>query len=116
MHLGTITSPWTELPEAGLLASPGLDYRVIEAATPVTYVEYERPRLEAFLVEKTGRALFIEAWGELYVRSHLGLHQVHSRRASCSVLSNYFGRDGAIRFYFPDNTALMLLFKYCGQA
>lgn len=116
MRLGTITSSWTELPAAGLLASPGLDYRAIEAATPVTYVEQERPALEALLAEKTGRAVFIEAWGELYVQTHLGLHQVHSRRASCSVLSNYFGRDGAIRFYFPDNTALMLLFKYCGQA
>lgn len=27
----------------------------------------------------------------------------------------YIGRDGAIRFYFRDATAEMLLFKYCGQ-
>jgi hypothetical protein len=115
MRIGTVASTWTKLPAAGLLPSPGLDYRTIEAATAVTYVEQERPELEALLVEKAGRAIFIEAWGELYVRTHLGLHQVHSRRASCSVLTNYFGRDGAIRFYFPDATALMLLFKYCGQ-
>ncbi|MEN3370715.1 MAG: hypothetical protein V7609_2858 [Verrucomicrobiota bacterium] len=92
-----------------------MDYHTIEAATPVIYVEQERPALEALLAENTGRAVFIEAWGELYVRTHLGLHQVHSRRASCSVLSDYIGRDGAIRFYYPDATALMLLFKYCGQ-
>lgn len=115
LRIGTVASTWTKLPAAGLLPSPGLDYRTIEAATPVTYVEQERPALEVFLVEKTESAVFIEAWGELYVRTHLGLHQVHSRRASCSVLTNYFGRDGAIRFYFPDATALMLLFKYCGQ-
>jgi hypothetical protein len=115
MRIGLVASPWTELPAAGLLPSPGLDYRVIEAATPVTYVEYERPALEALLAENAGRSLFVEAWGELYIRTHLGLHQIHSRRASCSVLSNYVGRDGAIRFYFPDATAVMLLFKYCGQ-
>ncbi len=57
----------------------------------------------------------MEAWGEFYVRNHIGLHQVHSRRASCSVLKDYQGRDGAIRFYFQDGTAEMLLFKYCGQ-
>jgi hypothetical protein len=81
----------------------------------VPFVEYERPALEALLTEKTRAALFIEAWGELYVRTHLGLHQVHSRRASCSVLTDYVGRDGAIRFYFREGTAEMLLFKYCGQ-
>jgi hypothetical protein len=115
MRIGTVASAWTQLPAAGLLESPGLDYGVIEAATPVTYVEYERSALEALLAEKTTRAVFIEAWGELYIRTHLGLHQVHSRRASYGVLSDYIGRDGAIRFYFPDATALMLLFKYCGQ-
>lgn len=115
MRIGIVASPWTELPAAGLIPSPGLDYHTIEAVTPVAYVEYERPALEALLAENAGRALFIEAWGELYVRNHLGIHQVHSRRASCSVLSDYIGRDGAIRFYYPDATAVMLLFKYCGQ-
>jgi hypothetical protein len=115
MRIGTVASPWTELPAAGLLPSPGLDYHTIEAVTPVAYVEYERPALEALLAENAGRALFIEAWGELYVRNHIGIHQVHSRRASCSVLSDYIGRDGAIRFYYSDATAGMLLFKYCGQ-
>jgi len=69
-----------------------------------------------YLAEKTGRAIFIEAWGEFYLRNHLGIHQIHSRRASCSVLKDEIGRDGAIRFYFGnDATAEMLLFKYCGQ-
>jgi hypothetical protein len=36
-------------------------------------------------------------------------------RASCSVLRDFIGRDGAIRFYYPDMTAELLLFKYCGQ-
>jgi hypothetical protein len=116
VRVGIVASAWKELPAPGMLRFRGLDYREIEAAGPVTYIEYERPALETLLAEKTGRAIFIEAWGELYVRNHLGIHQVHSRRASCSVPQDYAGRDGAIRFYFgSDATAEMLLFKYCGQ-
>ena len=36
-------------------------------------------------------------------------------RASCSVPRDLIGRDGAIRFYFDDGHAELLLFKYCGQ-
>jgi len=115
MRVGVIASTWNELPAAGLTKSSGLDYHLLEAASPVAYVEYERPRLEVLLTDKTKRALFIEAWGELYIRVHVGIHQVHSMRASCSVPRDLVGRDGAIRFYFRDKTAEMLLFKYCGQ-
>jgi hypothetical protein len=116
MRLGIVPSVWRELPPAGLLKSSGLDYREIEAASAVTYAEFERPALEALLTDKTRRAIFIEAWGELYVRNHLGIHQVHSMRASCSVLRDYLGRDGAIRFYFAEEARTeLILFKYCGQ-
>lgn len=116
VRIGVVPSVWQELPAAGIAGCRGLDYQEIEAARPVAYTEYERPALETLLMEKTERALFIEAWGELYIRNHLGIHQVHSRRASCSVLQDYTGRDGAIRFYLGrDATAEMLLFKYCGQ-
>jgi hypothetical protein len=116
VRVGIVASTWRELPAAGMTASRGLDYQEIEAAGPITYIEHERPALETLLAQKTGRALFIEAWGELYVRNHLGIHQLHSRRASCSVLTDYKGRDGALRFYYGDDaTAEMLLFKYCGQ-
>jgi hypothetical protein len=115
MRVGIITATWSELPPAGVVKFPGLDYRAIEAASPFSYVEYERSALEILLTDKTERAVFIEAWGELYVRTHVGIHQVHSMRASCSVPRDLLGRDGAIRFYFPDGTAEMLLFKYCGQ-
>ena len=116
VRVGVAASAWRELPAPGVRACRGFDYREIEAAGLVTYIEYERPALEALLAEKTGRAIFVEAWGEFYVRNHPGIHQLHSRRASCSVLQDYTGRDGAIRFYFGSNaTAEMLLFKYCGQ-
>jgi hypothetical protein len=116
MRVGIITSTWTELPVAGLVKSTGLNYHALENVSPVTYVEYERPALELLLTEKTSNAILIEAWGELYVRAHLGIHQVHSMRASCSVPRDFLGRDGAIRFYFAEkNRAELLLFKYCGQ-
>jgi hypothetical protein len=115
LGVAVVPSTWQGLPAAGMVDFPGLDYGRIEAATPTKFVEYDRPALEALLTEKTRRSLFIEAWGELYVRTHLGLHQVHSRHASCSVLADFVGRDGAIRFYYPGGTAETLLFKYCGQ-
>jgi hypothetical protein len=116
MRVGIVASSWSELPSAGLVKSPGLDYRTIESASPVSYLEYERPALELLLADKAKRAALIEAWGELYVRTHAGIHQVHSMRASCSVPRDLIGRDGAIRFYFnEDNHAELVLFKYCGQ-
>ena len=116
VRVGIVASAWRELPAAGMIGCRGLDYQEIEAAGPVAYIDYERPALETLLAEKAGRALFIEAWGELYVRNHLGIHQVHSRRASCSVLQDHKGRDGAIRFYFAEEARTeLMLFKYCGQ-
>lgn len=116
VRVGIVASAWTELPAPGVTGCRGLDYREIEKTEPVTYIEYDRPALETLLTEKTGRAVFVEAWGEFYSRDHAGIHQVHSRRASCGVLRDFVGRDGAIRFYFGgDATAEMLLFKYCGQ-
>lgn len=116
LRIGIIESVWTELPPTGMLKSPGLDYGQLEAVAPVTYLEYTRPALEELLMDKARRAILIEAWGELYVRIHIGLHQIHSMRASCSVLRDFVGRDGAIRFYFAEHSrAELLLFKYCGQ-
>ncbi len=116
MHGCASESTGQTLPPIGLGKSTGLDYHALENASPATYIEYERPALELLLTQKTRDAVLVEAWGELYVRSHLGIHQVHSMRASCSVPRDLVGRDGAIRFYFPDGTAELLLFKYCGQS
>jgi len=115
LRVGVVASSWSDLPPTRLMKSPGLDYREIETASPVNYLEYERPALELLLADKAKRAGLIEAWGELYVRTHAGIHQLHSMRASCSVSRDLIARDGAIRFYFPDKTAELLLFKYCGQ-
>ena len=116
MRVGVVTSEWSQLPVSGLFPADGLDYAELERASPITYQEMERPALEQFLAVKTRRAIFIEAWGALYLRGRPGIHQVHSRRASCSVRTDYVGRDGAVRFYYRESVAEMMLFKYCGQA
>ena len=116
IRLGLVASTWSELPSAGLEKSPGLDYRVIEQESSVTYAEVARPALELLLADKAKRAVFVEAWGDLYIRTHVGIHNVHSMRASCSVPRDLIARDGAIRFYFTEESRCeLLLFKYCGQ-
>lgn len=116
LRLGVVFSTWTELPAAGVEPASGLDYATIEAAAAVDYVTYERPALETLLVKKARRAIFAEAWGELYAHAHAGVHQVHSRRASLAVPVDVTGRDGALQLYFADDCRReMLLFKFAGQ-
>src|SRR4051812_15803461 len=116
VRIGIITSTWTELPPAGVRLTSGLDYAVVEAEHLTTFGILERTVLEEMLISKARRAIFIEAWGEFYVRAHIGIHQVHSRRASFALRRDLIGRDGALRFYFPSpNRSEMLLFKFAGQ-
>jgi hypothetical protein len=116
MRVGVITSRWSQLPESGIFPVAGLDYAELERAQVVDFREMERTALETMLKAKADRAIFVEAWGAFYRRDGLGIHQVHSRRASCSVRTDYTGRDGALRFYYrEDSAAEMFLFKYCGQ-
>jgi len=116
MRLGIFPYTWSELPASGVFPAAGLDYADFERANPIVYREMERPALEELLSAKARRAIFVEAWGALYLRDRLGIHQVHSRRASCSVRSDHVGRDGAVRFFYREDSASeMLLFKYCGQ-
>jgi hypothetical protein len=115
MRLGLIGDSWTTLPETGVFPAAPLDYAALEHLHPVVYRETDRVELEELLRSKTGRALCLQVWGAFYLRDQVGIHQVHSRRASCSVRSDHIGKDGALRFYFPEKTAETVLFKYCGQ-
>ncbi len=114
MRSGVVTGNWVDLPEPGIFDSPSCDYAALEREVPVIFAAHDRPALEELLLACCERALFIEAWGELYVRGHLGIHQVHSRRRSDSVPKDIKGRDGAVRFYF-EVSAELWLFKYAGQ-
>ncbi|MGI8889217.1 MAG: hypothetical protein ACR2G0_00320 [Chthoniobacterales bacterium] len=115
MRVGFIEETWRQIPRPGVLQTAGLDYADLERVSPVIYRETERVALEKFLQARTARAIFIEAWGAFYRREEFGIHQVHSRRASCSMPMDLVGRDGALRFYFSQNAGEMILFKYCGQ-
>lgn len=115
VRAGIVTGQWSEKPEPMMEDCTGLDYATIEAQHEIKYVHYEHEVLAGMLIERGKAALRVEAWGELYRRQYLGMHQVHSRRASCAVRTDIVGRDGALRFYLPDGTSEMFLFKYCGQ-
>lgn len=115
MRVGVVSSQWSQLPTSGVSSAAGLNYAEFERESPIAYREMERPELEDFLAAKARRAIFVEAWGAFYLRGKPGIHQVHSRRASCSVRNDYVGRDGAVRFFYRENLAEMILFKYCGQ-
>lgn len=115
VRLGIIRSDYKHLPDQGLFACEGLDYRQIESMHNVFYEHYEQHALEELLIAKTERATFLEVWGEVYRHNHFGIHQVHCRRTSCAVAEDIEFRDGALRFYFPHQSSETLLFKFCGQ-
>lgn len=116
IRVGIVQSDWRELPVAGVRRIDSFDYATLEAEHVIEYVPYEREAVETMLVAKAQRAFFVEAWGELYVRKHAGIHQVHSRRASDAVPRDVIGRDGGLQLYFASpNVCEMLLFKYSGQ-
>lgn len=115
MRLCILKSQYETRPEPLLEVAPPHDFREFDAGGETEYVVYDHDPLEDLLVAKGKRALRVEAWGELYIRNHLGVHQLHSRRASSAMPTDIIGRDGAIKLYYPDKTAEMLLFKFSGQ-
>lgn len=116
LAVGIIKSAWSELPAVGIRPIDGLDYHRLEAEHTIDFARFEREALEQLLMHKTRRAIFVEAWGELYLRAHIGVHQIHSRRASFAVARDLIGQDGVVRFYFEKpNETEMLLFKFAGQ-
>jgi hypothetical protein len=117
IRLGIIRSTWRELPPEGVrIIERPIDYTALEATHVVEYLPHERHALEQLLVDKSRRAIFVVAWGEFYMRAHIGIHQIHSRRASHAVTRDVIGQDGAICFYFAEGQATeMLLFKFDGQ-
>lgn len=117
VRAGLVRGTWTVLPPRGITPGPGLDYGRIEAETNVFFEHYERLTLEALLTESARRAVLLEAWGVPYRnKNRRGIHQIHSRRASCAVSEDIQGRDGALRFYFAeDRSSLFVMLKFCGQ-
>jgi hypothetical protein len=115
IRLGILPSTYSRRPERLLESRAPLDYTVIEAMNTIDFVPIEHDPIEALLIDKCNSAIRAEVWGELYIRQHLGIHQVHSRRASCAVERDIIGRDGALKLYYRDGLAELLMFKFCGQ-
>lgn len=116
VRVSFLRGTWTNTPPRGIERCHAFDYESLESHANFYYEPMERPELEKLLMETTARALFLEAWGVPYHhRTRPGIHQIHSRRASCAVPENILKRDGALQFYFPDHTTCLFLFKFCGQ-
>jgi hypothetical protein len=116
IRVGIVKSTWTEKPPPGLVEDPGQDYAKIDAAFKVTYHPIEREALAAMLMERAKRAVRVEVWGELHAKEFLGVRQIHGRRRSDAVKDDLRNRDGALKFYYPEeNLAELFLFKFAGQ-
>ena len=116
VRVGIIRETWTALPEPGLTELDGLSYDALETSANVFYEVIEQSLLEEMLIVKSQRARAVEVWGELYARREIGIHQIHSRRASHAVPIDVPHRDGAIKFYFAEpQQSELLLFKFAGQ-
>jgi hypothetical protein len=116
IRVAIVRSTWSALPAAGIFVSDGFDYAAVEGQKEIAYREHERSALEALLIRKIDTALLVEGWGELFLRSHPGIHQVHYRRKASAPQADERSRDGAVRFYFKEEaTTEVLLLKFFGQ-
>ncbi len=112
------TERMAEQPQMGLQPSALLNYEVIEARAeePVVYIPMHREAAEKTLRDAVLGASLVEAWGLLYTKRGLGLHQIHSRRASCGVAEDLRGRDGGLRVTSASGQfQTWVLLKFCGQ-
>lgn len=116
IRVGKIRGSWNHLPRRGVTPCPEFDYDKLERENTVFFEHFSRAEMEVLLLETTTHADLLEVWGAPYFRKLPGLHQIHSRRASCAVPTDLKCRDGALKFYYRhDKTFLLLLFKFCGQ-
>lgn len=116
IRLATLRWRWTHLPLRGLYPLEFFDYETVELLENTDFRLLEREAMEKYFAERCAACRLVEAWGVPYHRTHPGLHQIHSRRASCGVPQDLRGRDGALRFYFDEDQRVELaLMKFCGQ-
>lgn len=116
VRLGVMRGTWDSLPERGINECHRFSYEEIPGIGEVDFLPMERVFLESMILDRVHQAILLEAWGTPYHREISGIHQIHSRRGSCAVPDSIEGRDGALRFYFPEEQRMeTLLFKFCGQ-
>lgn len=116
VRVAVIRDGWRELPERGISECHHFSYGEIPGIDAAEFRPLERVFMEQMLLDRVHQALLLEAWGTPYHRELPGIHQIHSRRASCAIPESIEGRDGALRFYFREGNRMeTLLFKFCGQ-
>ncbi len=116
VRVGIVRKTYEELPESGVFYCRRFDYAEVEKAENVFYEHHDRASMESLLTTLASEAVLVEVWGDIYAHAHVGVHQVHSRRASCAIFQDITGRDGALKFYHEAEKACeLLLFKFCGQ-
>lgn len=116
VRVGRLRTTWQQLPPVGLESMERYDYAAVERSANVFFEHWERTEIEDALLDRASRAHLLEAWGAPYLNRRPGIHQIHSRRASCAVAEDLSGRDGGLTFYFDAaNEAETWLFKFCGQ-
>jgi hypothetical protein len=116
IRVALVPGTWEEKPQTGLVECDGMNYAAIESLFEIKYEPMEREALSDLLLAKLKSAIRVEIWGDLYARDHLGVHQIHCRRASAGVAVDVIGRDGALKMYFTaENRTELLLMKFTGQ-
>lgn len=117
VRVGVLHGQWKHLPPRGIRRCPAFDYAEIEKSANIYFEHHTRAALEELLLDTSSRSILLEAWGSPYHhKGQAGIHQIHSRRASCAMPEDVFNRDGALQFYFlEDQKTELFLFKFCGQ-
>lgn len=120
VQVATATGTCNHFPARGILPMEDFDYEKIEASRNVFYEHKTRVEAEEFFLGLCQRAELLEAWGMPYQQKHApGIHQIHSRRASCAVIDDHRGKDGGLKFYGRDPDTIwwvMVLTKFCSQS
>lgn len=119
LRWGKTTGSSQHMPPRGLRPLARFDYAEVELAQNVFYEHVDRTDCEERILGLARSCDRVEAWGAPYRRGgQMGLHQIHSRRASCAVADDVTGVDGGLRFYLRGEHEVgwtMVLFKFCGQ-
>ena len=119
LRIGRLAGSAAALPATGCWRAEPFDYLEYESQHNVFYETLERRAIERLLLGLSQRALCLECCGAPYRRKgRLGIHQIHSRRASTAVPSEVLGQDGYLKFFHPEGGAwawTLVLIKFHGQ-
>lgn len=116
VRVGIIADTWVKLPERGINECKRFSYDDLPEIASVDFRQVERVFLEQMILDRVHQSILLEAWGTPYQHEVPGIHQIHSRKASCAVTQSVEGRDGALRFFFQQQNRMeTFLFKFCGQ-